>query len=150
MDDSASAVTGLGKDICEGFVCTPTPTNGEKRKDQFRPSRATHPSCGIAFLSFAVPLVHEPVISKSVNSSFIGMRLEALLKERQVHRLFIQELSTDHHNQPEYVYDVPTQSRASSSDSQSWVLLIKEQVARIKDHEDYIIVKIPIVMRDKK
>lgn len=82
------------------------------------------------------------------------MRLEALPKERQVHRLFIQELSTDHHNQPEYVrshcftsricayqplqaYDVPTQSRASSSDSQPWVLLIKEQVARTKDHEEW-------------
>ncbi|KZP11708.1 Isochorismatase hydrolase [Athelia psychrophila] len=60
------------------------------------PLHPAHPSGGIAFLPFAAPLAHEPVLSKSVNSSFIGTRLEALLRERQIRRLFIQGLSTDH------------------------------------------------------
>lgn len=60
------------------------------------PLHPSHPDGGVAFLPFATPLPHEPVFSKHVNSSFIGTRLEELLKERQIWRLFIQGLSTDH------------------------------------------------------
>lgn len=49
---------------------------------------------GIKLLHDTLP--DEPIIEKNVNSSFIGTNLEQLLKERNIWRLFICGLSTDH------------------------------------------------------
>lgn len=59
-------------------------------------SELHHSSPGVAWMEFAVPLPHEPVIRKTVNSAFIGTNLEALLREHEITRLYIAGLSTDH------------------------------------------------------
>lgn len=51
---------------------------------------------GIEFQESSTPLPGEPVISKHVNSSFIGTNLEAVLREHAIWRVFIGGLSTDH------------------------------------------------------
>jgi nicotinamidase-related amidase len=47
-------------------------------------------------MEFARPLGSEPVVSKTVNSAFIGTPLENLLRERGFQRLVIAGLTTDH------------------------------------------------------
>ncbi|KAI2774509.1 Isochorismatase hydrolase [Daldinia loculata] len=51
---------------------------------------------GIQPLSFAQPEPQEPVFIKDVNSSFIGTKLEAHLKDQRVRQLVIMGLTTDH------------------------------------------------------
>jgi nicotinamidase-related amidase len=56
-------------------------------------------SPGFAFQIFAEPLPSEEVIEKSVNSAFIGTRLESILKSHfdgQPGKLYIIGLTTDH------------------------------------------------------
>jgi len=53
-------------------------------------------SPGINCYQFAAPEPNEPVIWKSVNSAFIGTNLEHLLREKEVWKLYIAGLSTDH------------------------------------------------------
>lgn len=63
------------------------------------PSSPLHPSSpGIGFLPITTPRTDlgELVISKSVNSSFIGTNLEAVLREHGIRRLYVAGLSTDH------------------------------------------------------
>ncbi|KAI0134827.1 Isochorismatase hydrolase [Daldinia grandis] len=47
-------------------------------------------------LSFAQPGPHEPVFIKDVNSSFIGTKLEAHLRDQGVRQLVLMGLTTDH------------------------------------------------------
>ena len=58
------------------------------------PLRAGGP--GAAFQALVQPLAHEPVISKHVNSAFIGTDLEAQLRGAGVTQLVIAGLTTDH------------------------------------------------------
>lgn len=61
------------------------------------PSSPFHASSpGVQFYDFSKPEGSEPVISKSVNSAFIGTNLEVLLKEHEIRTLYIAGLSTDH------------------------------------------------------
>ncbi|MCJ1475811.1 hypothetical protein MMC13_004475 [Lambiella insularis] len=53
-------------------------------------------SDGIKFQRYAEPEQGEAVISKSVNSAFIGTDLEELLRSIGVQRLFVAGLTTDH------------------------------------------------------
>ena len=53
-------------------------------------------SPNVDFHTYDRPIEDEPVISKSVNSSFIGTNLEIILRERGIERLFIAGLTTDH------------------------------------------------------
>lgn len=56
-----------------------------------------HPSSPqSAFDANSTPLPDEPVLSKSVNSAFIGTSLEHLLRSKEVRKLYIAGLSTDH------------------------------------------------------
>ncbi len=56
-----------------------------------------HPSCsGAAFQPYAVPLPNEVVLSKTVNSAFIGTDLEKILREREITKLVVCGLTTDH------------------------------------------------------
>ena len=48
------------------------------------------------FLFWAKPAPGEPVIEKTVHSSFIGTKLEQLLKDAGITTLVIQGLTTDH------------------------------------------------------
>jgi len=49
-----------------------------------------HPSCsGAAFQPYAVPLPNEVVLSKTVNSAFIGTDLEKILREREITKLVV-------------------------------------------------------------
>ena len=56
-----------------------------------RPDRA-----GNAFKPEAMPRPGEPVFQKSVNSAFIGTRLESYLREGKISRLVVAGLTTDH------------------------------------------------------
>ena len=58
------------------------------------PLHASSP--GIAFQPYATPLAHEPVFCKSVNSSFIGTKLEEWLREHGIRRLVVGGITTDH------------------------------------------------------
>jgi nicotinamidase-related amidase len=51
---------------------------------------------GTAFMPYAAPLPHEPVVTKHVNSAFIGTDLEAQLRKEKINSLVIIGLSTDH------------------------------------------------------
>lgn len=53
-------------------------------------------SDGVKFQPYAIPEPGEAVISKSVNSAFIGTNLEEMLRALEVRRLFIVGLTTDH------------------------------------------------------
>ena len=54
-------------------------------------------SPGIAFQSYACPDVRtEIVLSKNVNSCFIGTPLEGVLRAKDIRRLYIVGLTTDH------------------------------------------------------
>ena len=56
-----------------------------------------HPtSPGSALHVHSTPLPDEPVLTKRVNSAFIGTSLEKLLREHEIRRLYIAGLSTDH------------------------------------------------------
>ncbi|MCJ1482217.1 hypothetical protein MMC06_002380 [Schaereria dolodes] len=58
------------------------------------PLHASSP--GIAFAPYATPTGEEIVVSKSVNSAFIGTNLESLLRGHGINRLLIAGLTTDH------------------------------------------------------
>jgi nicotinamidase-related amidase len=62
------------------------------------PLHSLHPAQGIRPLDFAIPASDgsEPVFWKSVNSSFIGTKLEEHLKEKGIRQLIIAGLTTDH------------------------------------------------------
>ncbi|EXJ93250.1 hypothetical protein A1O3_01807 [Capronia epimyces CBS 606.96] len=53
---------------------------------------------GVAFQDYALPdkSSFEVVISKTVNSAFIGTPLEAILREHKIRRLYVAGLTTDH------------------------------------------------------
>jgi nicotinamidase-related amidase len=51
---------------------------------------------GSEFKAEALPLSHEPIFQKNVNSAFIGTSLEAYLRENQIETLAIAGLTTDH------------------------------------------------------
>jgi nicotinamidase-related amidase len=63
-------------------------------KDPTSPLHTSSP--GIDFLPFSEPLPGEPILSKSVNSAFIGTNLERLLREKHIRLLYIAGLTTDH------------------------------------------------------
>lgn len=58
------------------------------------PSLPHHPGRDIK--DIVAPLTHEPVITKSVNSSFIGTNLEGMLRDSNIDTLVIVGLTTDH------------------------------------------------------
>ena len=58
------------------------------------PLEPTHP--GVAFEPYAQPLEGEPVMIKHVNSAFVGTDLEAWLRAREIRRLVVAGLTTDH------------------------------------------------------
>lgn len=64
------------------------------------PNSALHPSApGFSFQSFATPNEGELIITKHVNSAFIGTALEGVLRKHFLNgkgTLFIAGLSTDH------------------------------------------------------
>lgn len=68
------------------------------------PTSALHPSyklpgtdtLAVAPADFAAPLASEPVLTKSVNSSFIGTDLEARLRAFGAAQLVVVGLTTDH------------------------------------------------------
>jgi nicotinamidase-related amidase len=61
------------------------------------PSSPLHPSSpGSAFSATSTPLPGEFVITKNVNSAFIGTDLEAVLREHEIWTLYIAGLTTDH------------------------------------------------------
>ncbi|KAI1268893.1 isochorismatase [Xylariaceae sp. FL1019] len=61
------------------------------------PSSPLHPSNpSAAFTDYALPQGDEPVISKSVNSAFIGTDLEDKIKSLGIERLVIVGLTTGH------------------------------------------------------
>ncbi|KZP26594.1 DnaJ-domain-containing protein [Athelia psychrophila] len=62
-----------------------------------------------------------------------AVKESAAARFRDVHDAF-QTLSNPYQRR---AYDMRTQSRASSSDSESWVRLTEEQVARTKDREEW-------------
>ncbi|KFY35090.1 hypothetical protein V495_08062, partial [Pseudogymnoascus sp. VKM F-4514 (FW-929)] len=51
---------------------------------------------GFAWMPYSVPLEGEPVVTKEVNSAFIGTDLEAMLRASATRRLYVAGLSTDH------------------------------------------------------
>jgi nicotinamidase-related amidase len=60
-------------------------------------SSPLHPaSPGSTFSPTSTPLPGELVITKTVNSAFIGTDLEAVLREHEIWTLYIAGLSTDH------------------------------------------------------
>lgn len=62
------------------------------------PLHPLHPAQGIRPLDFAIPASDgsEPGFWKSVNSSFIGTKLESHLREKGIRQLVIAGLTTDH------------------------------------------------------
>ena len=62
------------------------------------PTSPLHPDSeeGIKFMSYAEPQDGEIVISKHVNSAFIGTKLEEILRTKGIHQLVIYGLTTDH------------------------------------------------------
>lgn len=62
------------------------------------PKSPLHPNAGdgVDFFTFAQPVGDELVMSKHVNSSFIGTDLESVLRKQRIQRLFICGLTTDH------------------------------------------------------
>lgn len=58
------------------------------------PLHASHP--GFAFKPEAAPLPGEPVITKDVNSAFIGTHLEARLREAGIERVILFGFTTQH------------------------------------------------------
>ena len=53
------------------------------------------PSEGTEFQPYAAPMPSEPIITKHVNSAFIGTNLETMLREHNVTKLYICGLTTD-------------------------------------------------------
>ncbi len=51
---------------------------------------------GMSFLPFAEPQAGERVISKHVNSAFIGTKLEEVLRDAEIRQLVVCGLTTDH------------------------------------------------------
>lgn len=51
---------------------------------------------GVAFMPYASPKDSEAVITKNVNSAFIGTDLEQMLRSRHIRTLMIAGLTTDH------------------------------------------------------
>ncbi len=51
---------------------------------------------GVAFMECAKPIGEEPVISKNVNSCFIGTNLESRLKEKEINDLVFVGIASDH------------------------------------------------------
>ena len=79
-------------------------TPGERRTCQyFTPNIAKEPGSplrpgvsGNEIKKIAAPLPQEPVLSKNVNSVFIGTNLEARLRKNEVSTLVIVGLTSDH------------------------------------------------------
>lgn len=59
------------------------------------PTSASVPN-GASFHASTHPLPTEPIITKTVNSAFIGTNLEAVLREAHVRKLVVAGISTDH------------------------------------------------------
>lgn len=62
------------------------------------PLHPNHPGQGIRPLDFALPASDgsEPVFWKSVNSAFIGTKLESHLREKGIRQIVVAGLTTDH------------------------------------------------------
>jgi len=66
------------------------------------PESALHPTSivndepGIAFMPYVAPNESESIITKNVNSAFIGTDLENMLRSRNIRTLIIAGLTTDH------------------------------------------------------
>ncbi|KAF6806795.1 isochorismatase hydrolase [Colletotrichum sojae] len=68
------------------------------------PTSALHPSnflpgsstSSVAPLPFAAPKGSEPVFTKNQNSSFVGTKLEEMLRSAGIHQLVVVGLTTDH------------------------------------------------------
>ena len=58
------------------------------------PLRPEHPGC--QFKPEATPIEGEPVFKKTVNSAFIGTKLESHLKDNGIEHIVIVGLTTDH------------------------------------------------------
>ena len=67
------------------------------RHDSLNPnSLLRHGKRGFEFKSEARPIGDEPVITKNVNSAFIGTDLEKKLRDAGIHEVFICGLTSDH------------------------------------------------------
>lgn len=63
--------------------------------ESLNPQSPLHPSnSGVEFLPYAAPIAGEAVISKTVNSAFIGTDLEERLRAVGVQKLYIVGLTT--------------------------------------------------------
>lgn len=62
-----------------------------EKKSPLRPERK-----GSAFMEFANPFEGEAVFQKNVNSAFIGTDLEEYLKKRDIKKILLAGLTTDH------------------------------------------------------
>lgn len=62
------------------------------------PLHPDHPAQGIRPLDFALPATDgsEPVFWKSVNSAFVGTKLESHLREKGIRQILVAGLTTDH------------------------------------------------------
>lgn len=61
------------------------------------PTSPLHPDAvGFAWMSHTTPIAGEQVVTKGVNSSFIGTDLEKMLRAAGTRRLYVAGLSTDH------------------------------------------------------
>ncbi|OBT70309.1 hypothetical protein VE03_00287 [Pseudogymnoascus sp. 23342-1-I1] len=61
------------------------------------PTSPLHPdAAGFAWMPYTTPIAGEAIVTKGVNSSFIGTDLEEMLRARGTRRLYVAGLSTDH------------------------------------------------------
>ncbi|KAL5349862.1 hypothetical protein ACLOAV_004896 [Pseudogymnoascus australis] len=61
------------------------------------PTSPLHPdAAGFAWMPYTTPIAGEQIVTKGVNSSFIGTDLENMLRAAGTRRLYVAGLSTDH------------------------------------------------------
>jgi len=115
------------------------------------PSLAHHPGRDIK--EIVAPLPHEPVMTKNVNSAFIGTNLEQHLKEANIDTLVIVGLTTDHcvstttrmaknlGFSPFIVSDATATFERMSFDGKLYAAEDIHQMALVSLHEEFAIVK---------
>ncbi|WP_205683884.1 cysteine hydrolase family protein [Brevibacillus migulae] len=115
------------------------------------PAVADHP--GRAIKDIVAPLPHEPVITKHVNSAFIGTNLEQHLREASIDALVIVGLTTDHcvstttrmaknlGFSPFIVSDATATFERISFDGKLYAAEEIHQLALVSLHEEFAIVK---------
>ncbi len=101
------------------------------------PLSPLHPSCPTSsFQPYAAPLPNELILSKTVNSAFIGTGLEKILREREITKLVVCGLTTDHCVSTTVrmaanlrVLDYPTQDGDYNVSTSGEVILVRDATA---------------------